>query len=296
MDEITDYLRSFSVSLRAANKAPRTVETYSLAVERFALFLADQGMPTRLADIERRHIQEHLAWLTEHRAAATAAQRYGSLRRFFGWAHEEGEIDANPMDGLKRPKVTEKPVPVVSDDDIRKLLDACNGPSFEDRRDTAIIRLFLDTGARLSEITQLTTEAVDLDRQQILTTVKGGRVRAMPFGNRCAQALDRYERARRRHRYASVPWLWLGPKGRLGPSGIYQMMRRRAKQAGIGHLHPHQLRHTFAHNWLSSGGSEGDLVRLLGWSDRQMLDRYGSSAAEGRATDAFRRSPLTDRL
>jgi site-specific recombinase XerD len=296
MDDILDYLRSFSVSLRATNRAPRTVQTYVLAVEQFASFLTEHDFPTRLADIERRHVAEHLAWLVDNRAAATAAQRYASLRQFFKWAVEEGELDASPMDGLRKPKVPDKPVPILGDEQLRDLLDACSGSSFEDRRDTAIIRLFIDTGARLSEIADLKLDAVDLDRQQIVTVTKGQHLSVKYFGAKAAQALDRYERARRRHRYAALDWLWLARKGRLSPSGVSQAIKKRAKLAGIGHVHPHQFRHTFAHRWLAEGGNEGDLVRLMGWKDRQMLSRYGSSAAQGRAEDAYRRSPLTDRL
>jgi site-specific recombinase XerD len=296
MDELTDYLRSFAVSLRAANKAPATVATYAKAVDGFAAFLAEHDMPTRLGDIERRHVAEHLAWLVDNRAAATAAQRYASLKAFFRWAVEEGELDQHPMDGLRKPKVPDQPVPILSDEQLRALLAVCDGPTFADRRDTAILRLFIDTGARLSELSELTGDAVDLDRQQLVTVTKGRHVQVKFFGAKAAQALDRYERVRRRHRYASLDWLWLGPHGRLTDSGIRQVVKRRSREAGVGHVHPHQFRHTFAHRWLADGGGEGDLVRLMGWADRQMLNRYGSSAAQGRAEEAYRRSRLVDRL
>lgn len=296
MDDILDYLRSFRVSLRAANKAPRTVQTYVLAVEQFAIFLEAHGFPSRLADIERQHVAEHLAWLVDNRAAATAAQRYASLGQFFRWAVEEGELDASPMDGLKKPRVPDKPVPVLSDEELKALLDACHGRGFEDLRDTALLRLFIDTGSRLSEIANLKVGDVDLERQQLTTVVKGQHLSVKYFGVKAAQALDRYERARRRHRYAALDWLWIAQKGRLSPSGVAQVVKRRSKLAGIDHVNPHRFRHTFAHRWLAEGGGEGDLVRLMGWKDRQMLQRYGSSAAQGRAEDAYRRSPLTDRL
>lgn len=118
-----------------------------------------------------------------------------------------------------------------------------------------------------------------MDRQLAVLRVlgKGGKARSVPYGKRAAIALERYLRLRADHRHARLDDLWLARVKPLGSSGIYQMLIERAKQAGLGHIHPHQFRHSAVHEWLLAGGQETDAKRIFGWSSRQMLQRYGAS-------------------
>ena len=289
MATLTDLLPSFALALRAANRSPRTEESYRLAVQQLEAFQIANGRPAEVAQVTRTDLRGFLAHLLDTRAPATAAQRYASLNVYFRWCVDEGELDGNPLDGVRKPAVPSKPMRIPTDAEVRAVLATADGRSFVDRRDTAILRLLAATGARLSEVANLHLGQVDLERQQLLTTVKGGALVTKPFDAKTAQAVDRWLRVRRTHRYAELPWLWIGPRGRLGPSGVQQMLKRRCAAAGVEPFGPHALRHRFAHRWLSGGGSEGDLLRLMSWSSREMLDRYGISAAGERAEDAYHR-------
>jgi site-specific recombinase XerD len=83
---------------------------------------------------------------------------------------------------------------------------------------------------------------VDLDLDVLVVLGKGRRERSLPFGRKAGEALDRYLRARARHRHAELGWLWLGQQGRLTDSGLVMMLRRRGRQAGLPKLHPHTTR------------------------------------------------------
>jgi site-specific recombinase XerD len=255
-------LRSFERHLRAENRSDQTVATYLIALRQAEAFLAVRG--TTLAEAGRADLEAYLGDLLTRRAAATAATYYKVLKLLYQWLEEEDELPASPMAKMRPPIVPDRPVPVIPDDGLRRLLAACAGRGFEARRDAAMIMLLLDTGARRAELVDLKLAHVDLDLDVLLVLGKGRRERALPFGHKAGAALDRYLRARVRHKDAALPWLWLGLQGRLTKWGLVQMLRRRGEEAGLPGLHPHQLRHTFAHQWLAEGGGETDLMRLAG--------------------------------
>ena len=228
--------------------------------------------------------------------AATVAKHYRSLQQLFRYLDEADVIDRTPFAKMRPPAVPEQPIPVLSGDDIRRLLAACKGNGFDEVRDTAIIRMLFDCGIRRSEVMGLSVADIDFEQDVAMVMGKGRRARAAPFGLETRKALRTYLRARRRHPYADRPELWLGRRGPLKPEGLKMLLDRRGRRAGIGHIHPHQFRHTFAHTWLQAGGQETDLMRLAGWKSRQMVARYASSAAEERAREAHRRLALGDKL
>jgi integrase len=221
---------------------------------------------------------------------ATAHARLLALKRFSDWLTEEGELETDPLLGMKPPKLDVKVVQSLTDDQLRDLIRVCAGKEFRDRRDEAIVRLMAETGMRASEVCSLTLADVDLARGlAIVLRGKGGKGRVVPFGAQTATALDRYIRTRRRHRLADTDRLWLGDRGRgFDYNGLYRTLKFRAGKAGISPFNPHQLRNTAATRWLAKGGSEGGLMAVAGWSRRDMIDRYTRATAASRAADESR--------
>jgi site-specific recombinase XerC len=121
---------------------------------------------------------------------------------------------------MKPPRVPDQPAPVLTEEMLRRPLATCAGRDFEARRDRALILLLLDTGGRRAEIGGMRLGDVNFEYDVILVVGKGGRERALPFGNRTGKAIDQYLWARARHPHAELEWFWIGRKGRVTASGI----------------------------------------------------------------------------
>jgi hypothetical protein len=144
---------------------------------------------------------------------------------------------------------------------------------------------------------RLTLENVDLKARELFVTGKGRRARALPLGPKAMKNLDRYLRARAHHKDAALPWLWLGPEGRLTESGIAQMIKRCSREAGLEpSVHPHQFRHTCSHQWLAAAERNTTSRRSTAGRACRWLVANAASAAAERARVAHQRISAGDKL
>ena len=228
---VDDLARSFERYLRAGNKSPRTIETYLEAVAGFTGFLSATSRRS-LDEARREDVEAWIGALLARWKPSTAHNRYRGLHAFFKWAVAEGNLAANPMNGMKPPQLPEQPIDVVRPEHLALLLKTCQGRDFTSRRDTAIILLLVDTGMRRAECVGMTLDDIDLDQRIVWVLGKGRRPRALPIGRKTAQALDRYLRVREGHRLTHLPQVWVGRNGPMTPSGIYQVVHDRARRLG----------------------------------------------------------------
>jgi integrase/recombinase XerC len=299
------YLRDWDRTLRSGNYPETTRYNYLLAgaqLDRFLIENADRHDAGEASEdpteVERGHVEEFQAWMVRTRSASTALNKHKALQQFFKWLVEEEDLERSPLDRVKQPKTAQTLIPILDDDATAKILATCKGKDFLSLRDEAIIRVFYNTGARLSEVAGLQLDDVDLNNDTLLFHGKGRKDRRVRFGSKAGRALSRYLRSRERRRAKDSAALWLPEKGEmpLAANGIKIMLRRRGDLAGVANVHAHRWRHNFAHEWKLAGGDTGDLMLVLGWSSDDMPRRYGASAAAERAQLTHARLRIGDRV
>ena len=298
--DLAALVPSFRIKLTALNRSPSTLRVYMSGVRRYLEWLtANDHHP----EITRTHVTAWVAdMLDTGSSPATAAARLAGVRQFSKWLAAEGELSSDPLLGLAAPKADAPIVPVLTEDELKRLLKSCQGKRLCDRRDEAIVRLLHETGMRAGECVALNVDDIDMVRMvAVIVRGKGGRGRMVAFGSQTALALDRYMRVRRHHlraeeRPGGQQPLWLGEytTGRLGYHGLRQGLAARAAAAGLASFHPHMLRHTWAHKFNAAGGSDGALMALAGWRDPAMVLRYAAVTRADRALAEARKLHLGD--
>ena len=271
-----DLVQAFSLALAAEGKKPKTIKIYTDAA---AWFQATQAVDW--PQVRKTHVRQHLAYVMEDHSDSYANNQYRALQQFFKFLEAEEDIK-NPMTGMKPPKIAEKLVPVISDDEWHAITGTCSSKSFLDVRDKALFEMFRSTGARLAEVTGLRITDIDLNELAAIVTGKASKMRIVRFDAACGLALVRYMRVRKHHKHAGSEMLWIGVDGPLHSNAIYLMFRSRGEKANVK-INPHRFRHTLAHKYLLNGGQETDLMQQAGWTSSEMLRRYGASAASERA-------------
>ncbi len=276
-------LRAYLAHLRARNLSPKTIK----ATEEYLRLFLHRHDPLTAS---KRDLETYLGGMAARCKPSTVWTSWRHLRGFYGWLAAEGDIEANPMETVRKPVVPPTEVRVLSPAEVRRLLAACAGRDREDRRDLALLALMLDTGLRLSEVAALTQDDISVD-DTIRVFGKGRKWRTVALGYSSATALRRWIRLLPH----DAVTLWPGLKGPMTPAGIRSAIKRRGCQAGLT-IHPHQLRHTFVDSWLRNGGAEVDLARLCGWTTTRMAERYAQHRADERAVAAHRSVAPLDSL
>lgn len=288
--DLESLLDSWMLVLRGQQKSPHTVRGYRTAVRSYLDYCDAHGLPAQLTAVQVMN------YMADHEGErSTARLHLVTLKLFARWLADDEDFDAAPITALKAPKDDQKAVPDVSDDEIARMLKACEGKTLADKRDKALLVLFTETGVRAGEMVALDVGDVDVTRcTMFVRRGKGGKGRRVRFSVGAAATVDRYLRARKLvvSRPAEGP-MWVGARGgRLTYPRLASALKVRAELAGVKGFHLHRLRHTAAVRWMSSGGSQSGLMAQAGWSSTTMITRYVKAASERLASEEFDRLGL----
>ncbi|MGF1572605.1 MAG: tyrosine-type recombinase/integrase [Sumerlaeia bacterium] len=224
-------------------------------------------------EITPLHVKEYLAALRDEQefSPKSLARVMSSLRQFFGWAKDHGQIKESPMLGIRNPKIPQKlPIYLVSDELSRlaEMVVLANDPLAS--RDYTILMAFLYTGMRLSELQQLNLNDVNFREQLILIRHgKGDKERFVPIHQKLGELLTQYLQGTRPQfeqlpEHAQAWWFMRSGKRMTGRAIGYAIEKIMKQMAFPPHFTPHKLRHSFATQLLHEGADLVEIKKLLG--------------------------------
>lgn len=204
------------------------------------------------------------------------------FRSLWLYAHTEGIIAENPAAKLKTPKQGARVPKAMSEEDVELLRVACKSPL-----ENAILELFFSTGCRIGEIAKMNRNAVDYEGKSMIVRGKGDKEREVYFSTRCAIWLKKYMNTRTDTDMALVVTERKfkangGQPRRMTIDQLRWVIKRIAKNAGIGNVYPHKLRHSYATHLLNNGAPLEVIQSFLGHSSIDTTRIYAMLSGEKR--------------
>ena len=259
-------------------RRPNTVDAYRRDARAVVATLRDEWGVTGPDQVDLGVLRRYLASLaTAGFARSTRARRTSTLRIWFGLLHRRGIIPEDPTLALATPKQGRQLPRVLRVDQVGALLAAPDRRTPVGQRDATLLELLYGTGARVGEICGLTVGAIDVAQQLVRLDGKGGRQRIVPLGEPAVDAVAAYLTTARPalHGGVATDVLLLNQRGgALGVRDARTIVERAARQAGLGHVTPHTLRHSYATHLLEGGADLRQVQELLGHASLATTQRY----------------------
>jgi integrase/recombinase XerD len=262
MDRIAGDFRNYLRIERGMS--PNTVASYSRDVE--GLLSSYEGY--RPSDIGPAEVEAYLSKrIGEGLSKRSQARLLSSLRSFFNWCIEEGEVKENPCDRVDAPKLGKYLPAVLSVTEVAAIIDSVDTRTPNGLRSRAILEVLYGCGLRVSECTGLRISQVHLEENYVEVIGKGNKQRIVPLGEMAAEAIRNYlpERADPASR-SFEDILFLGKSGKpLSRVSVFNLVKNQAMAAGIHkEISPHTFRHSFATHLIEGGADLRIVQEMLG--------------------------------
>lgn len=278
LEGFTEYLRV------ERNASVHTIRNYRSDITHFIRYMPEN---VRLGEEAPKAIEvrEYLAHLYGGNTKRTIARKLSSIRAMFRWMFQQGILEQDIGKQIPSPKQEKKLPKALSEEEVRRLLEAPPTNSAAGLRDRAVFELLYSSGLRLSELTQLNCDSLnwfsDRDGGSIRVLGKGNKERLVVFGAPAGRALNTY--LEERHQFfakmeqaLAEPALFVNRFGRrLSDRGVERLFDKYAPAADLGReIHPHMLRHSFATHLLSNGADLRVIQEFLGHSSLSTTQQY----------------------
>lgn len=254
-----------------------TVAAYLTDATGLASFCADLAVE-HPDEVELVVLRRYLADQSERGyARSTIARRASSVRTLFRFLARQGYVARDVSQLLGTPKQGRNLPRVLRPEQVVAVITSPDPSTPTGLRDRALIELLYATGARVSEACGLDLEAVDLPQGLVRLLGKGRKERIVPLGEPCRDALRAYLDAGRPLLAAPAARdaVFLNGRGdRLGTRDARTAVERAGRQAGVGHVTPHTLRHSYATHLLEGGADLRAVQELLGHASLATTQRY----------------------
>ena len=256
----------FTAQLHLKQYSENSIQNHRLDLLRFKSWLEEKEMATlpKIQQITGKEIMEYQGVLSKRLKPRSINRHLSSLRLFFRFLEETGQIVNNPMDNVVFPKILAQLPTMLLPGEITTLLETPDESHYLGLRDKAILEVLYSSGVKLNELLALDVSSLNLDLQSV--RVEGKRARMVPLTGKAVTLLRRYLDHARPGRvlHPDDPCLFPGRNGtRISRVGVWKLIKKHAGKAGIQrNFNPRTLRHAFAIH-LILGGMDLDGIKFL---------------------------------
>lgn len=272
------YLSLFHRHLEVErNLSPRTVEAYLRDLKQFEAFL-EQALgcaidAAALGRVDALLLRRYLAGLQKECRRSSVVRKLSALKTFYRFLEREGIVVSSSVSTVAAPRRQQYLPRLLSAEQVGTLLDAPVADYPQLIRDLAICELIYSCGLRVSELTGLNLESVDLDQRQVRVLGKGSKERLLPIGRSACRVLHYYLEQRPQSEERALFLNYRG--GRLTSRSVQRLLKRRLLQLNLAtDVTPHALRHSFATHLLDAGADLRVIQELLGHASLSTTQRY----------------------
>lgn len=299
--DLAAWLECYLADCEARGVTARSLEWYEDRGRRIVEMLDGWGI-TRPEDLTRQTVSQLIGALRRHRRHGRTIQPQTVLgywqvgKGFVTFLRAEGAFTGpNPFDLFGKPRVPAKSMWAPSREECVALLRVPDRKTVQGLRDLSLLYVLLDTGLRVSAVTQIRLKDIDVPQRKVWVVEKGRRERVVPFGVQTLRWLRRYIAAAR---LGLEDPLFPGKGGRpISRKRVDEIIKACARAAGIqrASVSAHDLRRAFAREFLRNGGDLESLRQLLGHTSYAMVKRYAELASDV-VSEKHRKSSPGDQL